>query len=169
LGIDLFAHSRVENFLGSRGSWHQKNKEATTAWNDRVRLAILQFQSAGSESFNNTTVASDRESQNRKPDTSFRFLGLVDVLIIRALALRYALGDQAYIFLLVEVDMKRLRLILISVIWIPFINEEAQPRSTLPSGRGIKPRSLATSAIVLAVLWLNPGFGAAQRKVLPLV
>jgi hypothetical protein len=60
--------------------------------------------------------------------------------------------------------MKRLRLILISVTWIPFINEEAQPRFTLPSGRGIKPSSLATSAILLAVLWLNPGFGAAQAQ-----
>ena len=60
--------------------------------------------------------------------------------------------------------MKRLLLILISVTWIPFINEEAQPRFTLPSGRGIKPSSLATGAIVLAVLWLNPGFGAAQAQ-----
>src|SRR5438046_3100454 len=60
--------------------------------------------------------------------------------------------------------MKHLLPILISVTWIPFINEEAQPRFTLPSGRGIKPSSLATGAIVLAVLWFNPGVGAAQAQ-----
>jgi len=54
----------VENFLGSRGSWHQKNKEATDGLErPGSGLRFCDSKALALRSFNNTTVASDRESQ----------------------------------------------------------------------------------------------------------